>query len=64
MILGSIVQEWENFPPIRWGYHQLPTKTGHLQSAFERFSRVRSNESSEAMERAMGSNARPKLGKF
>jgi hypothetical protein len=44
----------ENFPPIRWAYHQLPTKTGHLQRVFQRFSRVRSTESSEVMERAMG----------
>jgi hypothetical protein len=44
----------ENFPPIRWAYHQLPTKTGHLQGVFQRFSRVRSTESSEVMERAMG----------
>jgi hypothetical protein len=47
---------WENFPPIRRAYHQLPTKTGHLhlQGVFQRFSRVRSNESSEVVERAMG----------
>ncbi len=44
----------ENFPPIRWAYHQLPTKTGHLQRVFQRFSRVRSTESSGVMERAMG----------
>jgi hypothetical protein len=38
-------------------YHQfdgLTTKTGHLQKVFQRFSRVRSTESSEVMERAMG----------
>jgi hypothetical protein len=34
----------ENFPRIRWAYHQLPTKTGHLQRVFQRFSRVRSTE--------------------
>jgi hypothetical protein len=45
---------WENFPAIRWAYHQLPTKTGHLQRVFQRFSRVRSNESSEVTERSMG----------
>jgi|HubBroStandDraft_6_1064221.scaffolds.fasta_scaffold12103_4 hypothetical protein len=44
----------ENFPPIRWANHQLPTKTGHSDGVFQRFSRVRSTESSEVMERAMG----------
>jgi hypothetical protein len=30
----------KNFPPIRWAYHQLPTKTGHLPRVFQRFSRA------------------------
>jgi hypothetical protein len=43
-----------NFPPIDEASHQLPTKTRHPRGVFQRFSRVRSTESSEVMERAMG----------
>jgi hypothetical protein len=42
------------FPPIERTSLQLPTKTGHLKGVFQCFSRVRSTESSEYMERAMG----------
>jgi hypothetical protein len=42
------------FPPIERTSLQLPTKTGHFKAVFQCFSRVRSTESSEVMERAMG----------
>jgi hypothetical protein len=42
------------FPPIERTSLQLPTKTGHFKAVFQCFSRVRSTESSEFMERAMG----------
>jgi hypothetical protein len=40
------------FPPIERTSLQLPTKTGHFKAVFQCFSRVRSTESSEFMERA------------
>ena len=50
------------FPPIDDSL-QLPTKTGNFKAVFQCFTRVRSTESSEFMERTMGIDPRPKLGK-
>ena len=42
------------FPPIERTSLQLPTKTADFKAVFQCFGRVRSTESSEFMERAMG----------
>jgi len=42
------------FPPIKRTSLQLPTKTDHFKAVFQCFSRVRSTEPSEFMERATG----------